>query len=188
MSADLGSPRKLEAEGRTAVPALAFAHNRMCIVSRQSAGVTPANLVDRMLAKGMRVKTSTPVVDPSGDYAWAIFDRIDALHPGAGAILKRRARALMGLSATPAPGQSKAAALFASDRIDMTITYCSGAAKLVKAGPGLTSFVIPPQLDPHPTDGLAVLSTKPDALRVALYLLSEKGQAIIAKNGLVPIR
>ncbi|MGH8226427.1 MAG: substrate-binding domain-containing protein [Steroidobacteraceae bacterium] len=187
MSADLGSPRKLEAEGRTAVPVAAFARNRMCIVSRRSAGVTPANLVDRMLAKGMRIRTSTPIVDPSGDYAWAIFERINRMRPGTGAILERRARALMGLTAKPAPGQSKTAALFAARRIDMTITYCSGATKLVHEVPGLTSFAVPARLDPHPTDGLAVLSARPDVMRLALLLLSEKGQAIVAKNGLVPV-
>jgi hypothetical protein len=32
-----------------------------------------------------------------------------------------------------------------------------------------------------------VLSAKPLALRVALFLLSEKGQAIIASQGLVPV-
>ena len=41
-SADLGSPRKLEAEGRTVLPVAAFARNRMCIVSRRAAGVTAA--------------------------------------------------------------------------------------------------------------------------------------------------
>src|SRR5580658_7989096 len=68
MSADLASPRKLEAQGRTTVPIIAFARNRMCIVSRRSAGITAANLIDRMLADGVRLKTSTPIVDPSGDY------------------------------------------------------------------------------------------------------------------------
>ena len=67
LSADLGSPRKLEAQGRTTVPVIAFARNRMCIVSRRSAGVTAGNLVDRMVAAGVRLKTSTPIAEPSGD-------------------------------------------------------------------------------------------------------------------------
>ncbi len=188
MSADVGSPSKLAAEGRTVVPAIPFARNRMCFVSRRSAGITPENLVDRLLAKDVRLKTSTPVADPGGDYAWAILDRIDALRPGAGAVLKQKARASMGLKATPAtPAQSGAAALFLSNQIDVSITYCSGAPGLLKQVPELTSFVVPPQLDPHPLYGMAVLSTKPKALRLALYLLSEKGQAILAKEGLVPL-
>lgn len=187
MSADVGSPQKLESQGRTVVPAIAFARNRMCIVSRRSAGVTASNLIDRLLAKDMRVKTSTPIADPAGDYAWAIFDRIDSQRPGAGAKLKEKAQALMNVSAAPSPGQSAAAALFLAKQIDMSITYCSGWPALEKEAPGLTSLVVPPQLDPHPIDGMAVLSDRPQALRIALFLLSQKGQAIIAQEGLVPL-
>lgn len=188
MSADLGSPRKLEMQGRTVVPAIAIARNRMCIVSRRSAGVTAANLIDRLLAKSTRVKTSMPVADPSGDYAWAIFERIEALHPGTGAVLEDKAQALMSLKATSAkPGESPYAALIHSGQIDMAITYCSGVAKLEQEAPELTSLVVPPPLDPHPVDGLAVLSDRPAVLRLALFLLSEKGQAIVAREGLVPL-
>jgi molybdate transport system substrate-binding protein len=69
----------------------------------------------------------------------------------------------------------------------MSITYCSGAVALLKEAPDLTSLVVPPQLDPHPLYGIAVLSNKPQALKLALFLLSEKGQAIIASQGLVPL-
>ncbi len=188
MSADVGSPSKLEAGGRTVVPAIAFARNRMCFVSRRSAGITPTNLIDRLLAKDLRLKTSTPIADPSGDYAWTILDHIDAERPGAGAVLKQKARASMDLKARPtAPNQSAAAALFLSNQIDVSITYCSGAPALLKEVPALKSFVVPPRLDPHPLYGIAVLSAKPEVLRLALYLLSEKGQAIIAREGLVPL-
>jgi ABC-type molybdate transport system substrate-binding protein len=188
MSADLASPRKLETQGRTTVPIIAFARNRMCILSRRSAGITAGNLIDRMLAEGVRLKTSTPVVDPSGDYAWSIFKKIEALRPGSQAILERKAQASMSLVAKPAtPTQSAAAALFAANAIDLSITYCSGTAALEKELPELTSLLVPPELDPHPVYGVAVLSAKPAVLRLVLFLLSERGQAIIAKAGLVPL-
>ena len=188
LSADLGSPRKLEAMHRTVVPAIAFARNQMCILSRRSARVRASNLIDRMLEKNVRLKTSTPVADPSGDYAWAIFERIDALRPGSGALLRQKAQTSMNL--TPPQGtavQNPTAALFASNQIDLSITYCSGVPTLQQDAPELASLVVPPQLDPHPVYGAAVLSAKPQALQLALYLLSEKGQAIIARQGLVPL-
>ena len=187
MSADLASPRKLAEAGRTVVPAVMIARNRMCVLARRAAGLTAANLIDRLLATGMRLKTSTPVDDPAGDYAWAIFDRIDVLRPGSGAVLKERAKALSSVTATPAPGQSPYGALFATGQIDASITYCSGVPNLEKEVPDLASLPVPAELDPHPVDGLAVLSTKAGALRLALYLLSEKGQAMVARAGLVPV-
>ena len=188
LSADVGSPLKLAAQGRTFVPVAAFARNRMCVVSRRAAGVTVSNLVDHLLASDVRIKTSTPIADPSGDYAWAIFDRINALKPGSGAILKAKAQATMNVAATPqSPSQSAAAALFAAHQIDMSITYCSGSASLEKELPELVGLEVPPQLDPHPLYGMAVLSSKPEVLRLALYLLSGKGQSIVAAVGLVPV-
>ncbi|HXC58966.1 MAG TPA: substrate-binding domain-containing protein [Steroidobacteraceae bacterium] len=188
LSADLGSPRKLEQAGRTVLPVLAFARNRMCVVSRRDAGLTSSNLVKRLLTPGVRVKTSTPVADPSGDYAWAMFDRIDHMQPGAGARLKEKAGALMNATATPAdPQQSAAAALFASRQVDVSITYCSASASLEREMPELTSLAVPAALDPHPVYGIAVLSDRPAALKLALFLLSVKGQALIARNGLVPL-
>jgi ABC-type molybdate transport system substrate-binding protein len=126
------------------------------------------------------------VADPSGDYTWAIFDKIDAGRPGAGKTLKAKGEASWTLTAEPAkPGQSALAALFANDKIDMTIVYCS--AGVDKEVPGLSSFPIPAALDPHPVYGVAVLNNRPETLRLALYLLSEPGQAIVAKNGLIPL-
>jgi ABC-type molybdate transport system substrate-binding protein len=187
LSADLGSPRKLAAVGLTVLPATAFARNRMCIVSRRDAGLNATNLVDRLLLPALRVKTSTPVADPAGDYAWAIFDRIDGMRPGAGARMKDKAGALMNAVAPAKPDQSAAAALFATRQIDVSITYCSAATALVRELPELTYLVVPAALDPHPVYGIALLSNKPAALRLALFLLSEKGQALIAANGLVPL-
>jgi len=189
LSADLASPLKLEQQGRTVLPAIAFARNRMCIVSRRELKVTAGNLIERLLVKGVRIRTSTPVADPSGDYAWAIFDRIDGLRPGAGAKLKEKAQASMSLPMKPAaPNQSPMAELFNSHQIDVTITYCSGTPALLKDAPDLVSFEVPAALDPHPLDGMAVLSDRPAVLRLALWLLSEKGQAAVAQEGLVPLR
>jgi ABC-type molybdate transport system substrate-binding protein len=188
LSADLQSPRMLEAQHLTSLPATAFARNRMCIVSRRDVALKDSNLVDRLLAPAVRVKTSTPVVDPAGDYAWTLFDRIDRIHPGAGARLKNKAQASMNLVATPAdPNQSATAALFAARQVDVAITYCSAATNLLREVPDLVSLPAPAALEPHPVYGLALLSDKPAAARIALFLLSGKGQALIARNGLLPL-
>jgi ABC-type molybdate transport system substrate-binding protein len=191
LSADMGSPQKLAAAGRTVLPVIPFAKNRECVVSKKALGVTPANLAEKLLDPKVRLKTSQPVADPSGDYTWAIFDKIDAMRPGAGKTLKAKGEASFNLTAQPAQGQtaqsqSALAALFAQDKVDMTIVYCSAAVD--KELPALlSSFPIPAALDPHPVYGVAVLNNRPESLRLALYLLSEQGQAIVARNGLVPL-
>ncbi len=189
LSADMDAPRKLADEGRAILPAIAFAGNRMCLAARRSAGVTKDNFVDRLLAEDLRLVTSAPMVDPGGDYAVATFDRVDAMRPGAGALLRAKAQHLMGSpSAPPIPGKSAAASLFLNNLTDMAILYCSGAPALEREAPDVASLAFPPELEVHPVSGMAVLSAKPGALRLALFLLSEKGQAIIQRAGLLPLR
>jgi molybdate transport system substrate-binding protein len=185
LSADMASPQKLADAGRTIAPAIAFAQNRMCLTAKRATGVTQANLVDRMLAPDIRIRTSEPVADPAGDYAVIIFDRIDKLHPGAGDMLRDKAKKLRDtLTATP---RITAAELFRDNRIDMAISYCSGAAATEKEVQDLVTLPFPPGLEPEPIDGMAILSQKPGAMRLALFLLSEKGQAIVKKAGLLPL-
>ena len=189
LSADMASPHKLEAAGRTMMPVLAYAQNHMCLTVRSSLGVTENNIAERMLAKGTRIKTNEPIVDPGGDFAYAIFDRIDALHKGAGQILRDKAESVAEAtkSAQVLPGHSAVASQFINNHIDMVIGFCSVASATPKEVPDVTIVPFPPALDPDPVYGMAVLSAKPEALRVALFLLSERGQAIVKDAGLIPV-
>lgn len=187
LSADLGSPRQLASSGRTVLPVVAFARNAMCVISYRSAGLTADNLVKRMLQENLRLKTSKPIADPAGDYAWAIFDRLDGKHPGAGAVLKEKAQRSMSLTAPTTTAQNPTAALFAGKQIDLAITYCSAAPEVLQALPDLASLAVPAELDPHPVYGAALLSERPEAMRLLLVLLSEQGQGVIAHAGLLPL-
>ena len=94
LSADMASPRELAAEGRAIVPPIAFARNHMCLFANRTLGITPDNLATRLFAGKLKIRASAPIADPSGDYAVAIFDRLDKLHPGAGKTLRDQAQAL----------------------------------------------------------------------------------------------
>ena len=73
------------------------------------------------------------------------------------------------------------------DDPDILVSYCSGQAEVKRDIADLVSIRLPPAIDVVATYGLAVLTDNPAAERLALYLLSEKGQTIIAENGLVPV-
>jgi molybdate transport system substrate-binding protein len=187
LSADMAAPRALARSGRAKLAAVAFARNQLCVVASPATGLTAANLVATMLAPSVRIKTSVPKADPAGDYAMALFDRIDAARPGSGAVLRGKALREMNDPVAAKPGENGTAALFRAQRIDMAVTYCSAVADLRKTVPELRSVPVPTALDPHPVYGLALLTTAPDAARLALLLLSESGQAAIAAAGLLPL-
>ncbi len=187
-SADMQQPRRLaqEREGRSVVM---FTRNAMCALARDSVGLTPGNLLDKMLDPAVRLATSTPGADPGGDYAWAVFDRAETLQPGAKAKLESKALKLVGGpdSKPFVAGKGQVQGVFLADKADIMLGYCSGSAGVMRDVPGLASIALPPDLTVEPAYGLIVLSDKPDADHFAVFVMSEHGQAILARNGFVPV-
>ncbi len=180
-SADTGQPRHLTQDGRY-LPVVVFARNQMCLISRTSLGVTADTMLARLLDPAVRLATSTPGDDPGGDWAEAVFDRAEALHPGARALLDAKSLRLPG-KATVLPGHGLAASIFLGNQADAMLSYCTGAPAVAKETPDVTVTPLPATLEVRPTNGLTVLATNPEAMRMALFILSEPGQAILAKHG-----
>ena len=114
---------------------------------------------------------------------------ISAVHPGAEAALTQKSLGLIGGPAamTPIAGHTPGGSIFLADKADLLLYYCSGKDATMRDVPGLASVRLPPEIDVVATYGLAVLSDNPAAARLALFLLSDKGQAILSENGLVPV-
>ncbi len=187
-SADLAAPGRVAA-GRAGAMVLPFVRNRMCLAAKPSAGLTEADMLDRMLSPDLRLATSTPVNDPGGDYALAVFRRADAVRPGADRTLTGKMLTLVGGPNTMVPiaGHSPSAAIFLGDHADLFLYYCSSAGALLKEVPDLVNLPLPEALEVHPTYGLAVLSDDPAAGRFALFVLSAQGQAILRRFGFDPL-
>jgi ABC-type molybdate transport system substrate-binding protein len=184
-SADMTQPRMLAHAGQ---PVIMFTRNRLCALGRKSLKLTSDNLLDRMLDPAVRLATSTPGADPSGDYAWAIFARAEAVHPGAQAVLQAKALQLVGGPDTHplVAGHGVVAGIFLTDRADIMLGYCSGSAAIMKEVPGLVSVGMPASLSVGPAYGMVVLSDRPLAARFALFVMSERGQAILQRYGFDP--
>src|SRR5262245_45052366 len=86
-SANMEHPRALTQAGKSG-PAVLFARNRLCALVRPGLAVNAATLLERMLDPAVKLGTSTPKSDPSGDYAWEVFRKADTVKPGAFATLE----------------------------------------------------------------------------------------------------
>jgi molybdate transport system substrate-binding protein len=75
-SANMEHPQALASTGH-AGSVRRFTRNAMCALVAPSVDVTPETLVDRLLDPSIKIGTSTPKADPSGDYAWMVFERIE---------------------------------------------------------------------------------------------------------------
>ena len=186
MSANLEHPARLAREGK-AFAVVLFTRNELCALARRELGVTPASLLDRMLDPAVRLGTSTPRADPSGDYAWEVFRKSEAVRPGSRTRLEAKALQLVGSPGSPpAPAdRSIYTVLLEGGRADLILTYCTTAVQGAREFPGAESMALPPELRVGADYGLTVLTGArlEPALRWVLFVLSPDGQAILERFG-----
>src|SRR5262245_52418261 len=71
-SADTEHPQRLANAGDWEAPVV-FTRNALCALAAPQVDASPQTLLATMLRPDVRLGTSTPGADPSGDYAWALF-------------------------------------------------------------------------------------------------------------------
>ena len=85
------------------------------------------------------------------------------------------------------PGHGQVQGVFLVNKADMMLGYCSTAAAVLREVPGLVSVPLPRALTVGPANGLVVRTDNPLADRFAVFVMSEQGQAILARYGFVPV-
>src|SRR5262245_65330950 len=146
-SANMEHPQAL-ADAKKSGPVVLFARNRLCALVRPGLAVEPATILDRMLDPHVKLGTSTPRADPSGDYAWEVFRKADRLRPGAFAALATKAAQLTGgpnALAAP-PGRTIYGMLVAEGKADIFLTYCTNAREAQTQNSGQQVVPLPAEL------------------------------------------
>jgi molybdenum ABC transporter molybdate-binding protein len=185
-SADVGHPQKLADAGRAQGRVAVFARNQLCALARSGLAVTSATLLATMLDPTVRLGTSTPKADPSGDYAFALFAKAEAQSAGARAKLEGKALQLTGGPASEkAPaGQNPYAWVMSSGKVDLFLTYRTNTVPARLDVPALQVIDIPPELNVGADYGMIVLKGAPaSASRLAAFIRGEQGQSMLAKYG-----
>jgi molybdenum ABC transporter molybdate-binding protein len=188
-SANMEHPASLARAGKS-TPVALFARNTLCALTRPGLAVTADTLLDTMLRGDVKLGTSTPKADPSGDYAFAVFAKAEALHAGARAALERKALQLTGgaASAQPPDGRSAYGWHVAAGRADIFLVYRTAAAVAARENPGQQIVALPEALAVGADYDLTVLNdASREAHRFALFILSGEGQAILAAHGFAAV-
>ncbi|MBS1211115.1 MAG: modA 2 [Proteobacteria bacterium] len=183
-SADMNHPRKLAASGRAPF-VVRFTGNRLCAMAKPEVGLNSDNVLEKALSPAIKLGTSTPLSDPSGDYTWKVFDKAEALKPGATQTLKTKALQLVGgpTSEVIPAGRSAVPYMFATGKADMFIAYCTTGQAARGEGVTLTVVNLPSTLAQSADYGMVVLTKSTEAAQLALFIMSEPAQAILAKWG-----
>lgn len=185
-SANLAHPRAIAEERGGEVRA--FARNTLCAIVQGNLEVSSETLLDVMRREDVRVGTSTPVADPSGDYAFELFDKADAVRPGAAERLKEKSLQLTGGPESPKPGTPRSVYgwVMEEGKADIFLTYCTNAVIAAREVPSLQVVDIPDELNVGATYGLIVLADTDASRNFAGFILSPDGQAILTGYGFQP--
>lgn len=184
-SANMKHPKTLEEQGK-AGPVTQFARNKLCALAQPDVTVRRETLLDVMLEEGTRLGTSTPKADPSGDYAWALFEKAEKVKAGAFKTLDAKALKLTGgPDSKKAPeGRNQYGWVMSEKKADVFLTYCTNAVLAQKDVADLQIVQIPGELGVGANYGLTVLKGAPDnARKLADYILSKEGQEILRGYG-----
>ncbi|WP_448955934.1 molybdate ABC transporter substrate-binding protein [Labrys neptuniae] len=182
-SANMAHPRRLCAGG-LAEEVFCFARNRLCLLARADLGLTSGNIVDVLSGPSTRIGISTPGDDPSGDYAFEMFDLIEVRHPGVGASLKHRALQLVGGRYSP-PGRNPAG-LIGEGVVDLFLSYASNA-RFHEKDSALSVVSLPPEISPRIDYGLAQRTgANEGTVMLRDFLLSAQAQQILERAGFAP--
>lgn len=187
-SANMEHPRALHDVNKSG-PVILFARNTLCALVKAGLNVDSKNLLDRMLDPNVKLGTSTPKADPSGDYAFEVFRKAEKIKPGARAVLEKKALQLTGgtSSAVPPTGRIVYSWHVAEGRADIFLTYCTNARAAQKENPGQKIVVLPADLAVAADYGLTVINGSPPAAqRFVEFILSAAGQQILITHGFAP--
>ena len=184
-SANMAHPEKLASSG-WGRPVVLFARNQLCALAQPDVEVTTDNLLNTLMDKSVRVGTSTPKADPSGDYAWELFRKADSIREGSFSTLSGKALQLTGgPDSEKAPaGRNQYGWVMDEKKADLFLTYCTNAVLARKEVQALKIVRIPEALSVGADYGLLVSNKAPkEAWRLAMYILSPAGQKILQEYG-----
>lgn len=186
-SANMKHPQTLQ-QADWGGPVVLFARNQLCALAQPEVNVTSATLLDVMLDNKTKLGTSTPKADPSGDYAWKLFELAEQVIPGSYQKLSDKALQLTGGPTSPkAPkGLNQYGWVMSEKQADVFLTYCTNAVLAQKQVPELNIIQIPQTLAVGADYGLIVdKDANTPSWQLAMYILSPKGQQILQSYGFV---
>jgi molybdate transport system substrate-binding protein len=163
-SANMEHPQALHDDKKSG-PVFRFARNQLCALVKPGLAVDSATLLDRMLDPKIKLATSTPKSDPSGDYAFEVFHKAEPIKPGAQSALEKKALQLTGgpNSATPPPGRTVYGWHVAEGRADIFLTYCTNAVAAQKEDSSQQMVALLETLTVGANYGLTVINGGPPA-------------------------
>jgi len=160
-----------------------YLKNSLCLMAAPGIALD-RDPVDMALDPKLKLGTSTPGADPSGDYAWQLFRNIDRTRPGAFARLDAKALKLLGKEVPSGVTESPYATILRERKADVFISYCTGAVEAARALPGVTWARFSDDVNVSAVYGIGLSAKAPrEAEDLYRFLSSDAALAIFERHG-----
>lgn len=199
-SADTDKPLEVHEKGLGG-PVVKFASNRLVAVTRSDSSLTTSNFLEQLL--NLRIATP-PDTDPLGYYAQVVYQKADKIEPGSFEKLNKNT-AFFSPNKIDNPGNSGLApqiipqnrndsggSIYYSlvespEPVDVNLAYYTSgllAQQVASDSTSLKLVELPQNLAVKADYGLTVLNNaSPEGQKLADYIVSPKGQKVLAKYG-----
>ncbi|WP_421550064.1 substrate-binding domain-containing protein [Kluyvera intermedia] len=166
-----------------------FAQNQLILTVKNTPQTMGKDWLGLLSDAALRLGTSTPLCDPSGDYTWQLFERLDIDYPGLGASLKQRAIQLVGGrdSLTVPPGEIASRWLIRQGLADLFIGYAHYATASM-GDTDIRNVTIPQPWNIRCEYYLAMLDESDAARQFCQFILAEEGQRCLRDAGFLAVR
>lgn len=182
----LGDIALLENLTLPSAPARVVAADRLLVAARPEIAVTERNLLDRLLDDRVRVMICEAGRHATGDLALRLFDRAEALRPGAAEHLRGKARQTLLLRSGTGSilGPRRVMEVLGSGEADVVLATRSALRTLS----AVATLVAPgPELEVRLACGMAMLSPDPvrraRTQRLADAMMAPAAQAVLVRHG-----
>ena len=181
-SANRAHPQHFLHTGK-AYAAHTFSGNQLCLTTQKS-----GDWLELLSDPTLRIGTSTPGCDPSGDYTWALFDKLEQFEPGLGQQLRERAVPLVGGRDTlsvPA-GELASGWIIRQGFADVFIGYAH-YGKALSGQTDIRCVPIPAEHNIQCDYQLAVLDKSNEVASLVEFILGCEGQEFMQTAGFLPL-
>lgn len=160
-----------------------FSGNQLCLTTQKS-----GDWLELLSDPTLRIGTSTPGCDPSGDYTWALFDKLEQFEPGLGQQLRERAVPLVGGRDTLSVPASELASgwIIRQGFADVFIGYAH-YGKALSGQMDIRCVPIPAEHNIQCDYQLAVFDKSHEVALLVEFILGCEGQEFMQTAGFLPL-
>lgn len=183
---DLQNPSALMQANKSS-PVVNFTSNRICAITKPGIIINSDTLLDLMLSSEIRLGTSTPHPNLFEDYTQAVFHKAEKLRAGSFDKLNSKALRLGNGSNYPIISERRNKFVYfilETQQVDIFLSYYTDARLAHLEAPDLQIINLPKNLCFHVNYGMTIINKSHSAaVMLAMYILSQDGQEILAKYG-----